>query len=157
MQFLILFFKGFFIGYLVIWIILLLLCLRRRQFCPVIGDSAATRYFWLATFIFFNPVLTALYLIFGQIRSPRAKPNRFTMPTVLTIAILGFFVNFPGITHLWMQPFLGRSADANPRFKAHLAAISSANNTTTSISTSSRGNDRLACGQVIFRVSVVPG
>jgi len=129
---------------------LLILCFRRKQFWPIIGDSATTKYFWLGTFIFINPVLTALYFIFGQFRLPEAKQNRFALATVLAFVIVGFYLNFPGITHLWMQPFLGRSADENkgPYFHANLAAIKSSNNTGTSSSSRSSSNDQLACRNV---------
>jgi len=97
-----------------------------------------------------NPVLTALYFIFGQIKSPQAKSNRFAFSTVVAFFIVGFFINFPGITHLWMQPFLGRNVNKNTGFyfNANLSAIKSSNNTGTSSYSNSSSNDRLACRNV---------
>ena len=147
MHFLLLFFEAILVLYLAIWAILLVLCFRKNAFWPVIGDSKTTKKFWLATFILMNPVLTALYFFFGQIRSPKVKPNAYAFSTVLAFAIVGFYFNFPGITHLWMQPFLGRSKNI-PRFHASIAAIKSGNNTNTSSVSNSSNNSKLACKNV---------
>ena len=136
------------IGYFVVWMVLLVACIRRREFCIVFSDSRRTRLFWLATFVFLNPLLTILYFVFGQIRSPQARPIRIARDVALVVAILGFLVNIPGLTHLWMQPFLGRSPEAGKHFDAHLAAIESANNTSTSVVAASSDNSRLACGRI---------
>ncbi|MDI6448734.1 PLD nuclease N-terminal domain-containing protein [Anaerobaca lacustris] len=136
---------GILIAYLLFWAALLIGCLRRREFCPLFLDSRRTRLFWLATFVFVNPLLTLLYLIFGRMRSPQARPVRLVRDLVLVLAILGFFVNIPGLTHLWMQPFLGRASVADRPAEAHLAVIEASNNTNTFSSTSSGDNSRLAC------------
>ena len=147
MQFLLLFFKSMLFIYLAVWVILLVLCFRKKEFWPVTGDSRTTKYFWLATFVFMNPVLTVLYFFFGQIRSPRAKANGYAFATVLAFVIVGFYFNFPGITHLWLQPFLGRSTKSS-HFNASLAAIKSADNTNTSSTVYASSNSRLACRSV---------
>ena len=116
----ILLFRAILVAYLLLWLALLAGCIRKREFCPLVGTSRATRLFWLATFVFFNPVLTILYLIFGQIRSPRGRANRVVLVLVPVVVLVGFFVNVPGLTHLWMQPFLGRSPEAGKSVKAHL-------------------------------------
>ncbi len=136
------------LGYVVVWAVLLIACLRKRQFCPIFWDSHKTHLIWLATFVLVNPLLTILYLVFGQIRSPQARPVRGVRALVLLLALLGFFVNVPGLTHLWMQPFLGRSAGASETAQAHFAVIQAANNTGTTGATYSSDNSRLACRRI---------
>ncbi len=144
----ILLFRAILVAYLLLWLALLAGCIRKREFCPLLGTSRATRLFWLATFVFFNPVLTILYLIFGQIRSPRARANRVVLVLVPVVVLVGFFVNVPGLTHLWMQPFLGRSPESGKSLQAHLAVIKASTNTSTSSSSASRDNSRLACRNI---------
>ncbi len=135
--------RGVLIAYVVVWAVLLIACLRKREFCPIFSDSRKTRLFWLATFVLVNPLLTILYFFFGQIRSAQARPVRAVRDFVVVFAILGFFVNIPGLTHFWVQPFLGRSSSADEGTEAHLAAIQAANNTSTT--STSAGNGPLAC------------
>jgi hypothetical protein len=145
--------RGVLIGFVVVWGILLIACLRKREFCPVLSGARATRLFWLTSFVFVNPLLTILYLVFGQLRSPQAHPVRTVRDVALVVALAGCFINVPGLTHLWAQPFLGRSGSAGWGPEAHLAAIESANNTSTTSTTSSQGNSRLVCR----RVAVIAG
>ncbi len=140
--------RSLLIVYVILWAVLLVTCRRKREFCPIFADSRRTRRFWLASFVFVNPLLTMLYLIFGQIRPPQARPIRAVRDLAIVIAILGFFVNVPGLTHLWMQPFLGRSQLTECGVQAHLAAIEAANNSSTTSMTSSGDNSRLACRRV---------
>ncbi|MBN2132086.1 MAG: hypothetical protein JW741_21475 [Sedimentisphaerales bacterium] len=148
----ILLFRAILIAYLLLWAALLVGCVRKREFCRLLGTSRATRLFWLATFVFFNPVLTILYLIFGQVRSPRAGANRVVLVLVPVVVLVGFFVNVPGVTHLWMQPFLGRSPEAGQSPRAHLAVIKAANNTSTTSSSAHSDNSRLACRNIAIVV-----
>lgn len=61
------FLSGF---YLVTWSALLVHCLMRRQFYPLFGRGWGTKVFWLVTFVFFNPLLTFLYFVFGFLLHP---------------------------------------------------------------------------------------
>lgn len=56
--------------YVIVWSALLVHCLMRRQFYPVFGRGLGTRVFWLITFVFFNPLLTFLYFVFGFLLHP---------------------------------------------------------------------------------------
>jgi hypothetical protein len=141
------------IGYIVLWAVLLLACLGKREFCPVFSDSRRTRLFWLATFVLVNPLLTILYLIFGQLRPAQARRVKAVRDVAVVIAIAGFFLNVPGLTHLWMQPLMGRSTDSagtieEPKFQARAAVIEASNNTSSSSATSTTGESRLACRRV---------
>ena len=137
-------------GYLAAWLVLLIGCLRRRRFWPVLGSDRRTRWFWLASFVFLNPVLTVLYAVFGR-RRPDAKPGRIAGVHVglaaIVIAIGGFFVNFPGLTHLWMVPFAGRTSGSGDRvhLKAHAATIEANNGINTTTASTSGSHARFAC------------
>ena len=48
-------------------------CLFKRRFFPLLGPAPATKAFWLVTFVFVNPLLTLLYLIFAV--AMKAKPK----------------------------------------------------------------------------------
>ncbi|MDI9432608.1 MAG: hypothetical protein QM570_12895 [Planctomycetota bacterium] len=144
--------RSLLIAYVVLWVALLIGCLCKREFCPIFTDSRRTRLFWLASFVFVNPLLTLLYLVFGQVRSPQARPVRAVRDLAIVVAILGFFINVPGLTHLWMQPFRGRSKLAERGVQTHLAAIEATNNSSTTSMTSSGDNSRLACRRVAIIV-----
>ena len=148
MQFLISLFKVLLVSYIIVWAIMLILCIRKKEFWPIIGDSRTTKFIWLATFIFFNPALTLLYFIFGQIRSPRAKFNKFVLPIVLAFIFAGFRLNFPGLGHLWMQPFQGRDKSGS-NFRTNLASIQSSDNTTATSYTSNSDNTRFICKNIV--------
>lgn len=141
--------RGVLIGFVILWAVLLIACWRKRDFCPLLSDARRTRWLWLATFVFVNPLLTVLYLIFGQLRSPGARPVRLVRDLIPVVAIVGFFVNIPGLTHLWMQPFLGRSDGG---FKAHLAVIEAKTNTSTTSAISSSDNSRFSCAKMALIV-----
>jgi len=51
--------------FLGVWLLLLVLCCLRKEFYPIFASSKSTRKFWLITFVFVNPLLVLLYLIFG--------------------------------------------------------------------------------------------
>ncbi|MHC4355235.1 MAG: hypothetical protein ACYS0H_21245, partial [Planctomycetota bacterium] len=52
-------------GYHAIWAVLLIHCLLKRKFFPLFGRGWGTKIFWLITFVFRNPLLTLLYVIFA--------------------------------------------------------------------------------------------
>ena len=146
-------------GYVIAWAVLLALCWRRRRFYPLLGDDRRTRWFWLASFVLLNPILTLLYLWFGQLRRPDARDVRIgAVPAglaVVVVAVAGFFVNFPGVTHLWMVPFQGAPpADPERRaaLSAHAAVIESRSNTGTTTVSTSGAHARVACRSVAIIV-----
>ena len=146
-------------GYVIAWAVLLALCWRRRRFYPLLGDDRRTRWFWLASFVFLNPILTLLYLWFGQLRRPDARDVRIgAVPAglaVVVVAVAGFFVNFPGVTHLWMVPFQGAPPDDPGRraaLSAHAATIESRSSTSTTMVSTSGTHARVACRTVAIVV-----
>jgi len=56
--------------YLIVWSALLLHCLGRREFYPIIGRKWGTKIFWLLTFVFFNPLLSLIYIVFAVLFKP---------------------------------------------------------------------------------------
>ena len=48
--------------YLCIWAILLIHCLTTKRLYPIFGNGWSTKIFWLFTFVFFNPLLSLLYI-----------------------------------------------------------------------------------------------
>ena len=135
-------------GYLFVWVVLLVNCLRRREFVVLAGDEKKTRWFWLVTFLFFNPLLSVLYIAFVLVKPSRPLPARWKMVCVLGAVAIGFFVNIPGLTHLWMVPVMGEPGDEAPWMKLHASVIEARNNFSTSHSTSSTNNDRFVCRRV---------
>ncbi len=75
--------------YLIIWSALLLHCLGRREFYPIIGRRLGTKIFWLFTFVFFNPFLSLTYAVFGVLLRP-PEIDEYTKPkhSVAVIAII---------------------------------------------------------------------
>lgn len=65
--------------FLIIWSALLLHCLSRREFYPIIDRRLGTKIFWVFTFIFFNPLLLLIYTVFGVILQP-PEINEYTKP-----------------------------------------------------------------------------
>jgi len=141
-------------AYALAWAVLLVRCVRRRRFYPVLGDDRRTRWFWLATFVFVNPFLTAMYYFFAQRRPPEAKEVRIGAAqialTAAVVAIAGFFVNFPGITHLWMTPFIGRGGgpDESARLSAHAATIEARSSRSSTTVSTATDHTRLVCRRV---------
>jgi hypothetical protein len=76
--------------YLIIWAVLLIHCLHSREFYPILGRKLGTKILWLFTFIFFNPLLSLLYVIFAVLLRPR-KVGENSKPVYLgsIAAILG--------------------------------------------------------------------
>ena len=70
-------------GYGILWLWLVVDCLRRPAFFPVFRTARRTRIFWLLTFSLLDPFLTVLYLVFGRLASPQARSTRWRTGLVL--------------------------------------------------------------------------
>ena len=79
--------------YLLVWTLLLIHCLRRRYFYPLLGRQLATKILWLATFLFLSPPLTLIYAIFGVMIKPSDSHKQLKLirpASVLILALIGF-------------------------------------------------------------------
>ncbi len=94
--------------YLIIWSALLIDCLFRREFYPILGRRWGTKVLWLLTFLFLNPLLSLIYFAFGFLLRPpkseeRAKPISFG--SLVAIACIGV------VLVLFEWPFRGHKAE----------------------------------------------
>ncbi len=141
-------------AFLIGWVVLGIACTRKQRFWPILRTDKATKAFWLVALLLVNPVLTVLYLLFGQLRRPDASAGRIAPIQVamaaLVVAVAGFFVNFPGLTHFWMVPFVGveRGDDDDSRFDAHLATIESRSSISTTVARTSGSHGGLSLRRV---------
>jgi len=147
-------------GYLALWAALLIHCLVKKKFFPIFGRGLGTKVFWLITFVFVNPLLTLLYVIFGLVfkadeTNVRKIHVRGTICLVLVLAVIGVFeIPKPGgpeneITILRA----GQEKEKEKGFNLHAqAGVLEANNsysTTTSSSTS--GSAKFYAESIVIR------
>jgi len=129
-------------AFLIIWLMGLRSCWKSQRFAPVIGSLKATRIFWLLTFLFFNPLIVILYFFCNRAKKTDkeyinpSKP-RLTFWVVSAIIILGFFVRFPGLSHLWAGLYY--EGDPNSRFNLSMATSESKNNKSSFLAYSGQG------------------
>ena len=74
--------------YLLVWLLLLVHCLKRKRFFPIFSDGVSTKVLWLVTFIFFNPLLTLLYIVFGVIPRPSVAPGKTLLGRISSVIAL---------------------------------------------------------------------
>jgi formate hydrogenlyase subunit 3/multisubunit Na+/H+ antiporter MnhD subunit len=75
--------------YLIIWSALLIHCLFRSEFHPILGRKWRTKIFWLLTFVFFNPLLTFVYFVLGfLLRPPKAEQRGKSIGLCSVVAIV---------------------------------------------------------------------
>jgi hypothetical protein len=67
----------------------------------------------------------------------------------LGLMVAGAWVSFPGLTHLWAEPWVGKAGDSEPAVKLRAASIAVAHDTESESSTfSSRGETGFAYGRI---------
>jgi hypothetical protein len=146
--------------YIIIWLWLLIDCLRRKDFYPIFGHGPGTKVFWLVTFIFFNPILTLLYLIFGRWARPTARSSvlRSALIVVPVLLVILFF-HLPGRTGSRPREMARESPggemetkDRRGLFVEAQAATIQARDSMNSYSTVSSSNEaRFACRRIVIR------
>ena len=118
------------------WLVLLVDCIRRRQFWPLFASSRLTKVFWLLTFLAVNPMLMAMYWLFGRSAGAKTSPSKEarTVVVCLVMAVLvgGFMLPIPVLRHIWM----GLPEPSNSNFGMtsdfYSATIEAKNNTNSS-------------------------
>lgn len=71
----------------IFWLAMLVDCLRRPAFYPILGTNWRTKIFWLLTFALLNPLMTLMYLLCGRLLPPRPKA---AWP--VSVAVIGVFL-----------------------------------------------------------------
>jgi hypothetical protein len=165
-------------AYLVIWSALLIHCLIQRRFYPVLGTRWGTKIFWLLTFVFLNPLLTFLYLVFGFLlqpakKAPPGRPIGLGSPAAIAFVafVLAFFEwpfgdhgrepvilqddeqrtmeNKPGVTG--PASALARIGGGTlPWGQAHVARVKAKNGVQTFGSTSAESDDRVSLRNIVL-------
>ena len=147
------------IAYLVSWFLLLIHCIKRKTFYPIIANSLQTKIFWLVTFVFFNPLLTLLYFIFGFLKKPfpaDKQPGLFHTGNVIALVLVlttVIAVELP-LPARRSQPITLTNEDirnkksGDPGLSAHLAVIRSRENFNSSHSSSHSDQSTVAARNI---------
>lgn len=150
--------------YFIVWFLLLLHCLRRRRFFPILGPGIATKILWLVTFVFFNPLLTLLYLVFGVLLQPLSSIRKHRLAyigsaiAILLIAVTILFFETPTIYRRSGPVTISDSTSPSSvqsnkpllRFQAHAGSLRSENNHSTSTFSTHSQNARFAGGSIVI-------
>ena len=145
-------------GYAVLWGVLLVHCLLKRRFFPVFGPGPGTKLFWLATFVFMNPLLTLLYVAFGIILKPKEAGTRKINAggitcLALALVVIGVFeVPWPGHEKGITVLQAGRAQSKEGSGLHAQAGVLAANNSlNTSSSSVTSGHTKFSAGSIIIR------
>ncbi len=148
--------------YLLLWLVLLVHCFRKKRFFPILGSGLSTKALWLLTFLFFNPLLTLLYLIFGlALRPPIKRKARAlgrvgsVLAAVLIVATVVLF-EMPAIGDRQSGPVVITEDDTKPTgkpaltFEANAGKLASSNNYSTSTFSSHSQNARFSAASILI-------
>lgn len=149
------------VAYGLLWLWLLIDCIRRKRFYPVFGHRWGTKVFWLITFPFFNPLLTLLYLIFGRLLSPEKRPSVLRSALVFVpaaaIMILSLLpVDLPGSEPVRMKrdrvtgEMRPERPDDGVRLSAHSGVIHATNRLNSSLSSVHFGQTCFSCRRIVI-------
>ncbi|MFH1716254.1 MAG: PLD nuclease N-terminal domain-containing protein [Planctomycetota bacterium] len=153
------------IVYLIVWSVLLVNCLLRRQFYPILGRGWGTKVLWLLTFVFFNPLLTLLYLAFGFLLRPAKGQEQgpsISFASVVAIGciavVLVLFELPAGGYDAGPVVLLSESCPKEPNepsgsfhgLEAHAGIIRAKNNVQTLSSTAAGGGGRVSVCNIML-------
>ncbi len=147
-------------GYLVLWVALLIHCLLKRMFFPLFGRGLGTKIFWLITFVFINPLLTLLYVIFAVIskadeKSVRKIHVKGAICLVLVLVVIGVF-ELPGpdgrkneitILHAGQE----KQKEKGFNFQAQAGVLKANNSHSTGTSSSTSNNAKFYAKSIVIR------
>lgn len=145
-------------GYLALWAALLIHCLVKKKFFPIFGQGLGTKVFWLITFVFVNPLLTLLYVIFGLFfkadeTNVRKIHVRGAICLVLVLGVIGIFKiprpNRPGkdITILRAD----QENEKGSGLQAQAGVLQANNSITTTTSSSTSGHAKFIADSIVIR------
>lgn len=151
--------------YLMIWSVLLIHCLFRREFYPIFGPGLGTKIFWLLTFVFFNPLLTLVYFIFGYLLGPRKAEERGklihfgSVAAVVCVGVALVVFEWPYSSYK-AKPVvvLSESSEQKPadqngsffKFEPCIGTISAKNNVQTFLSTSVQSGAKASMRNILI-------
>lgn len=145
-------------GYLAFWAALLIHCLLKKRFFPLFGRGWGTKVFWLITFVFMNPLLTLLYVIFGVFskadeQNARKIQVRGWICLVLVLAAIGLFELPKPDRHKNDIAILHADQEEKKEngFQAQMGVLQANNSLGTSTSSSTSGNAKFVPGSIIIR------
>jgi len=147
-------------GYVAMWGVLLIHCLLKRRFFPVFGPGLGTKVFWLATFVFMNPLLTLLYAVFGVIfKADEAGVRRIGAGGVtclaLVLVVIGVFeVPWPeGQKNEITILHAGQPKQNEEGFGLHAQAgvLEAKNSLSTSTSSTTSGHTKFCAASIVIR------
>jgi hypothetical protein len=151
--------------YLIIWSVLLIHCFFRREFYPIFGTKWGTKVLWLLTFVFFNPLLTLIYFVFGFLLRPPKTDKRSKFAGFGSAAAIGCI---GVVLVLFEWPFSGykdepvvilsqteeeKPAEQNESlggFEIHAGTIEAKNSVHTLSSTSAGGGARVSTRNIML-------
>ncbi|MEJ2703332.1 MAG: hypothetical protein P8Z79_12905 [Sedimentisphaerales bacterium] len=147
-------------GYLALWAVLLIHCLVKKRFFPVLGRGWGTKVFWLVTFIFRNPLLTLLYVIFGVFsKADEANVHKIHVRGAICLALVLVVVGVFELPKPDRQKneatvlYAGQDKDKEKglNFHAQAGVLESNNSLSTGTSSTTSGNAKLVAGSIIIR------
>ena len=145
-------------GYLALWAVLLIHCLLKRKFFPLFGQGIGTKVFWLITFVFINPLLSLLYVIFGVFfKADEANVRKIHVKgaicLVLVLVVIGVF-ELPrpdGQKNEITILQAGQEKEKEEGLQAQAGILEANNSHSTATSSSKSGNARFYAKSIVIR------
>lgn len=133
------------------WLIAIVHWWRKPAFYPVFPSERATRVFWGVLFVLVSPALTFLYYIFGVFMPSKRRPawwrSALVLVPVFLVVLSVFWGVLPRTSELVISERDPKSGEINTPTSTGLSANAgveqSTVNSTTSMGTTSSGNDNL--------------
>jgi hypothetical protein len=146
--------------YLLLWAALLIHCIKRRAFYPILGTGWGTKALWLTTFFLFSPPLTILYIIFGVLIKPKGYHNELKLvrPVSVVILLLLTFIIVTLEMPAWKQDakpkVFSKGTVENKPFmfitEINAGILNAKNNFSTSTNTAHRDHHLLAARTILL-------
>lgn len=145
-------------GYLALWAVLLIHCLLKRKFFPLFGLGLGTKVFWLVTFVFMNPLLTLLYVIFGVFSKPdeqnvRKVHVRGAICLALVLVVIGVF-HLPNLGRPKSEITIlqaGQEKEKEKGLQAQAGVLEANNSIATSTASTTSGNAKFYAQSIVIR------
>lgn len=137
------------LGHTILWVVLLIHCLVRRELFPVFSTHARTKIFWLATFLLVHPVFTLWYLLFGVLARAKWKYRRWQTVLIVTPVLLAACLRVGPIVADYVPAADPVIEIAPANLSGHITATEANTNSTFSRTTSSSEHDFFIADDVL--------